>query len=350
MNDSYSTKAVEDEAVCVDEKSEKAIPKTSPGSRLVQFALGMIGFGRYSVPTEKRRELDLFLTSRRRLKFGILFALFALYVLWGGTYLAMRIALQSFPPFLLSGIRFLIAGSILYVFLRARGGESPTRKQWIGAALVGILLLAGGNGGVVFAEQWVASGLASLGIAAVPLWAALFSGLFGRWPNRKEWLGLGIGFIGVMLLNLENGFSANPLGAIALLIAPMSWAFGSIWSSRLPLPKGLMASAAQMLAGGLVLVILGLSLGERVTRVPAAGPIWAMLFLIFGGSLVAYSAYGYLLTHVRPVLATSYAYVNPAVAVGLGALFAGEKLTPVGFVAMLAILTGVCLLSLVRQH
>src|SRR5579875_1498345 len=189
MNDSYSTKAVEDEAVCVDEKSEKAIPKTSPGSRLVQFALGMIGFGRYSVPTEKRRELDLFLTSRRRLKFGILFALFALYVLWGGTYLAMRIALQSFPPFLLSGIRFLIAGSILYVFLRARGGESPTRKQWIGAALVGILLLAGGNGGVGFAEQWVASGLASLGIAAVPLWAALFSGLFGRWPNRKEWLG-----------------------------------------------------------------------------------------------------------------------------------------------------------------
>ncbi len=315
MSDSYATKAVQEQVVSAEEHIDTAASKAPASSRL-----------------------------------GILLALFALYLLWGGTYLGMRIALQSFPPFILAGVRFLIAGTILYVFLRARGAPSPTRAQWAGSALVGILLLVGGNGGVVFAEQWVASGLAALGLAVIPLWAALFSGLFGRWPNRKEWLGLGIGFIGVVLLNLENGFSANPLGAIALIIAPMSWALGSIWSSRLPLPKGLMASAAQMLTGGMVLTILGLALGERVTRFPAAGPLWAMAFLIFGGSLIAFSAYGYLLTRVRPALATSYAYVNPAVAVGLGALFAGEKLSPIEIVAMLTILTGVCLLSLVRQH
>jgi drug/metabolite transporter (DMT)-like permease len=326
MSDSFPTKAVQEEqVVSVDDR------------RLASRSIG--GERDQSAPTAPASS-----------RLGIFIALFALYLIWGGTYLGMRIALQSFPPFLLAGVRFLIAGSILYVFLRARGGSAPTRAQWIGSALIGILLLVGGNGGVVFAEQWVASGLAALGLAAIPLWAALFSGLFGRWPNRKEWLGLGIGFIGVVLLNLENGFSANPLGAIALLIAPMSWAFGSIWSSRLPLPKGLMASAAQMLTGGVVLIMLGLALGERVTSVPAAGPIWAMLFLIFGGSLVAFSAYGYLLIRVRPALATSYAYVNPAVAVGLGALFAGEKLTPVGLIAMLTILTGVCLLSFVREH
>jgi drug/metabolite transporter (DMT)-like permease len=315
MSDSYATKAVQEQVVSAEEHIDTAASKTPASSRL-----------------------------------GILLALFALYLLWGGTYLGMRIALQSFPPFILAGVRFLIAGTILYVLLRARGAPSPTRAQWAGSAIVGILLLVGGNGGVVFAEQWVASGLAALGLAVIPLWAALFSGLFGRWPNRKEWLGLGIGFIGVVLLNLGNGFSTNPLGAIALIIAPMSWALGSIWSSRLPLPKGLMASAAQMLTGGVVLAILGLALGERVTRFPAAGPLWAMGFLIFGGSLIAFSAYGYLLARVRPALATSYAYVNPAVAVGLGALFAGEKLSPIEIVAMLTILTGVCLLSLVRQH
>ena len=181
MSESHSTKTAQKDVVPVNEQIDTAAAKTPGSNRL-----------------------------------GIASALIALYLLWGGTYLGMRIALQSFPPFLLSGIRFLIAGSILYVFLRARGGASPTRAQWVGAAVVGTLLLVGGNGGVVFAEQWVASGLASLGIAAVPLWAAIFSGLFGRWPNRKEWLGLGIGFIGVVLLNLENGFSANPLGAIAL--------------------------------------------------------------------------------------------------------------------------------------
>jgi len=288
--------------------------------------------------------------SPARNRFAIVLSLLALYLIWGGTYLAMRIGLGSFPPFMLSGIRFWLAGCIMYPFLRVRGYQAPTRRQWIGSTLVGGLLLMGGNGGVVFSEQWVASGLAALGIAAVPLWAALFSGLFGRWPTRIEWLGLGLGFIGVVLLNLENGMQANPIGAIALLIAPMSWAFGSIWSQRLPLPKGLMASAAQMIAGGILLLLLSLVLREKMSGFPTMGPLLAMGFLIIFGSLVAFSAYGYLLRRVRPALATSYAYVNPVVAVGLGVGLAGEHITSIGLVAMLTILAGVGLVSMGRER
>ena len=283
-------------------------------------------------------------------RFGVIVSLLALYLLWGGTYLGMRVALGSFPPFILAGVRFVIAGALLYFFLRMRGYPNPSRTQWIASAAIGAFLLIGGNGGVVFAEQWVASGLAALGIAAVPLWAALFGGLFGRWPNRVELLGLGLGFIGVVLLNVENGLTASPIGAIALIIAPMCWAFGSIWSQRLSLPKGLMSSAAQMLTAGVLLIPLGLALGERVKTFPTMSSLWAMAFLIVGGSLVAFSAYGYLLRHVRPALATSYAYVNPVVAVGLGVGLAGEHITTIGLVAMFTILGGVVLVSLGRDR
>src|SRR5215831_1024448 len=144
----------------------------------------------------------------------IVLSLLSLYFLWGGTYLGMRIALHSFPPFFLAGVRQLTAGVILYLFLRLRKHEPPTRKQWLTAIVVGGLLLVCGNGGVVFAEQWVSSGLAALALGAIPLWTALFSGLFGRWPTRIEWFGLGLGFLGLVLLNFENGLHANPLGAI----------------------------------------------------------------------------------------------------------------------------------------
>src|SRR2546426_6300615 len=155
-------------------------------------------------------------TSIARDRAGIILSILALYLIWGSTYLGMRIALEGFPPFLLAGVRFLIAGGILYTLLRIRGTPAPRGKQWAGAAVLGALLLVGGNGGVVFAEQWVASGLAALGLAAIPLWTILFFGLWGRWPKRMEWLGLGLGFVGVVLLNLESGMRAAPIGAIAL--------------------------------------------------------------------------------------------------------------------------------------
>ncbi len=303
-----------------------------------------------------REEKDLARADARRVepkknRLAIIISLIALYILWGATYLGMRVALQSFPPFLLAGIRFLIAGGLMFAFLRARGAPFPTRREWLGAALIGTLLLVGGNGGVTFAEQWVASGLAAVAIGAVPLWAALFAGLFGRWPTRFEWCGLLLGFAGLVLLNLGHGLNAtSPLGVIALLIAPISWAFGSILSRRVPQPKGFMASAAQMLCGCVVLFALGLGGGERITAAPTLPAIIAMLFLIVGGSLIAYTAYGYLLSRVSAPLATSYAYVNPVVAVCLGVGFAGEQISLTGVIAMLIILSGVVLVTLGSGH
>ena len=280
----------------------------------------------------------------------IILSLLSLYTLWGGTYLGMRIALEGFPPFFVAAFRQFIAGVILYLFLRVRGAPAPTRAQWLGSMVVGGLLLVFGNGFVVFAEQYVSSGLAALALGAIPLWASLFSGLFGRWPRPIEWCGLGIGFAGLVLLNLENGFSASILGAVLLLIAPVSWALGSILSQRLPAPKGLMASAAQMLTGGALLFIVGLSTGERMNAFPGPRPLFAMIYLVVGGSLIAFSAYGYLLRRVRPALATSYAYVNPLVAVGLGVAVAGEQINLTEVLAMLTILSGVVLVSLGRER
>jgi drug/metabolite transporter (DMT)-like permease len=278
-------------------------------------------------------------------RLGVVLALLAVYLIWGSTYLGIRVALEGFPPFLMAGVRFLIAGGVLYVALRAGGAPSPSRAQWGGGALLGMLLLAGGNGGVTFAEQWVASGLAALGVATVPLWAALFAGLLGRWPGRVEWLGLALGFIGVVLLNLEGDLRAQPIGALILAFAAASWAFGTIWSRRLTLPDGLMASAVQMLAAGPALLLAGLVSGERFLSLPAARPLFALGYLIVA-ALIAFSAYNYLLRRVRPALATSYAYVNPPVAVGLGVWLAGERIGGSGLLAMVVILAGVALVMI----
>jgi drug/metabolite transporter (DMT)-like permease len=183
----------------------------------------------------------------------------------------------------------------------------------MGSAAVGVLLIGGGMGGVATAEQWVPSSVAAVCIATSPLWISLFAGLWERWPVRTEWLGLVLGFAGVVLLNLGSGLWTSPIGAIILMLAPLCWAFGSAWSHHLQLPPDLMASAAQMLIGGVFVTVLGLILGQRITSVPTMQSLLALLYLITFGSLLAFSVYGYLLRHVRPALATSYAYVNPVV-------------------------------------
>jgi drug/metabolite transporter (DMT)-like permease len=270
-------------------------------------------------------------------------SLLAVYVVWGSTYLAIRVALEGFPPFLMASVRFLLAGAVLYLVLRLRGVPGPRRHQWGSAALVGGLLLLGGNGGVVIAEQWVASGLAALGVATVALWSAIFAGLWGQWPRRLEWVGLAVGFAGVALLNVEGNLRASPAGAVALLVATTSWALGSMWSRHLDLPPGLMASAAQMLAGGGLLLLASVAVGEHVPRAVPVRPLLALAYLVVFGSWVGFTAYLYLLRHVRPAVATSYAYVNPVIAMALGVAFAGERITLSEWVAMPVILGGVAL-------
>jgi drug/metabolite transporter (DMT)-like permease len=288
-------------------------------------------------------------TASKNNPLGIVLALLALYLIWGSTYLGIRIAIESIPPLLMMGIRFIVAGGVLYLFLRIRGVPTPNRSQWLGSTAVGVLLIGGGMGGVATAEQWVPSSVAAVCIATAPLWISLFAGLWGRWPVRSEWLGLGLGFVGVVLLNLGSGLWASPFGAIILLIAPICWAFGSAWSHHLQLPSGLMASATQMLIGGVFVAIVGLMLGQRLTIMPSLQSLLALFYLIVFGSLIAFSAYGYVLRRVRPALATSYAYVNPVVAVCLGVALVGESVTVLTIVAMIVILVGVGLISLGRK-
>lgn len=279
----------------------------------------------------------------------VFLALGALYFIWGSTYLGIRVALEGFPPLLMAGLRFVCAGALLYGAQRLRGEPNPTRKQWGASALVG-LLLCGANSFVCVAEQWVSSGVAAVAIASVPLWAVLFAGLWGRWPARRDWLALAVGLAGVLWLQAGGDLRASPAGAAVLLASTICWALGSVWSRSLPLPKGLMASGAEMLSGGAVILLVALLRGERLTAMPGARPLLAFAFLVVFGSLIAFSAYGFLLANVRPALATSYAYVNPLVAVGLGALFAKESIAPSALGALALILGGVGLLAFGRRE
>jgi len=277
-------------------------------------------------------------------------ALVSLYLVWGSTYLAIRVALESYPPFLMAGMRFLCAGGALYAFLRWRGMAAPTRVQWANATVTGLLLLGFGNGLVCFAEQSVASGLAAVAVASMPLFAAVFGGLYGQWPRRMEWFGLAVGFAGVVLLNLGGGMAGSPIGAIALIIAAMSWAFGSVWSRRRDMPPAAMNTAAQMLTGGAILFVGALAFGERLPAAPSTSATLALVYLAVMGSLVGFTAYLYLLNTVRPALATSYAYVNPPVAVLVGAMLGGEIVHTFDLVSMAVILGGVGLIALARER
>jgi drug/metabolite transporter (DMT)-like permease len=276
-------------------------------------------------------------------------ALVALYFIWGSTYLAIRFMVESFPPFYAASARFLIAGVLLMAFLKLRGTPWPTRRQWAGAATVGALLLAGGNGLVTYSELTIASGLAALLIGTVPLWAAIFATLWGHRPSKLEAAGLIVGFGGVGLLNAGTSLNAHPLGAAICMVAAVSWAFGSVWSRHLQLPPGLMSAAAQLVCGGMILLVMGAVTGEHVSHVPAMRSVMAMIYLAVVGSMVAYVAYVYLLKTVRPALATSYTYVNPAVAVVLGFALNGEPITIAGGIALAVILVAVGLVVMGRR-
>ncbi len=280
----------------------------------------------------------------------IALSLLALYVIWGSTYLGIRIALESYPPFVLAGSRFLVAGILLYGVLRLRGLRPPTPIQWRNAAFTGVLLLGFGNGLVCFAEQRVSSGIAAVAVASMPLFAAVFTGLYGQWPTRRETVGLAIGFAGVIVLNLGSGLSSSRLGAAALLIAAASWAFGSAWSRRQDMPSGPMNTAAQMLCASVALLVVGFAMGERLPQHPTLHATLAAIYLAIFGSIVAFSAYLYVLKHARPAVATSYAYVNPPVAVLFGVLLAGEHVGPYDLAGMAVILLGVGVITLVRPR
>jgi len=270
------------------------------------------------------------------LRLQIALAFLSIYTIWGSTYLAIRFAIETFPPFLMAAIRFLIAGGALYTWMRLRGAQRPTRANWKAATIIGGLLLLGGNGGVTKAEQVIPSGLTAVLITIVPIWMALLELLQKNRvvPTPQVVLGLVLGFGGVILLvgpgDLAGG-GLNPLWVGVLLFASLSWAIGSVYSRKASLPKTpLLGSGMEMLAGGVLLLLVSLVSQEWVGFQPSNISFLSLisfLYLLVFGSLIAFSSYVWLLTKTTTARASTYAYVNPIVAVFLGYFLAGEQLT-----------------------
>ncbi|WNP36181.1 drug/metabolite exporter YedA [Enterobacter kobei] len=274
-------------------------------------------------------------------------SLFALYIIWGSTYFVIRVGVESWPPLMMAGVRFLTAGVLLLTFLLFTGHRLPPLRPLLNAALIGVLLLAVGNGMVTVAEhQNVPSGIAAVVVATVPLFTLCFSHFFGIQTRKLEWLGIAIGLSGIVLLNSGGNLSGNPVGAVMILIGSLSWAFGSVYGSRIALPVGMMAGAIEMLAAGIVLLAASWITGESLTTLPTLSGFLAVGYLAIFGSIIAISAYMYLIRNTTPAVATSYAYVNPVVAVLLGTTFAGEVLSPVEWLALGIIILAVVLVTL----
>lgn len=292
-------------------------------------------------------------------KLGVAAAFASVYIIWGSTYLAIRYALDSLPPLLMAGARHTLAGAILYAVLRATGTARPKRVHWRSAAIIGALLLLGGNGGVCWAEQTVPSGLAALFVTTVPVWMVLLNWFRreGVRPGLMEIGGVGLGLAGVILLiGTDNlgGASVHRLGALVLIAASLSWAFGSMYSRSAPLPESpLLVTAMQMLCGGVLLLLSGALSGEGARlelENVSLRSVLSLGYLTVLGSLVAFSAYVWLLRVSTPAKVSTYAFVNPVVAVALGFVFAGEPLTPRMMVAAAVIVTAVVLITRQRRR
>ena len=289
----------------------------------------------------------------------ILAAFASIYLVWGSTYLAIRYAVETIPPFLMGGIRFVVSGALLYVWARYRGANAPTRIHWRNAVIAGGFLLLGGNGAVVWAEQFVPSGLTALLVSILPFWLVIIEWV--RPPRQRPGaaviLGLVVGFIGIIVLvgpsDLGGHGAVSPIGAVVLILGSLSWAVGSFWSRDAELPtSGLLTTGMEMLGGGVLLLVVGSLTGElanfdvsHVSRASATG----LLYLITFGSLIGFTSYIWLLDKVSPARLGTYAYVNPIVAVFLGWAIAGEKLSIRTVVAAAIVICAVALITTARS-
>ena len=286
----------------------------------------------------------------------------AVYLIWGSTYLAIRFTIETLPPFLSAGLRFLVAGLILYVFARFKNKEAaPQPKHWGPAFIMGGFLLLGGNGCVVWAERYVPSGLASLFIAIVPLWMVLLEWWWHKTkrPSKGVFLGIGIGFLGVWLLMAPNFLhlgvhNIHLGGALLLLLASFSWSIGSVYSRKADLPKSpFLSTAMQMIGGGILLLLFSILQGEythfHIINFSFKS-MAALVYLIIFGSLVAFTAYLWLLKNVGVAQTSTYAFVNPVVAIFLGWAFAGEKLDAQTGIAALFVLVAVIVITVYHKE
>lgn len=286
-------------------------------------------------------------------------ALLSVYLFWGGTYVGMKVAIETMPPFLMAGIRFFTAGAVLYVISRFSGAKRPAGREWRSSAIVGALLLLGGNGLVAWSEQRVSSSIASLIIAAVPVWMMLFGwfGRSGKRPNPGVIAGIVLGLLGIAVLVFQpgqgdTGTATDLTGIITLLVASLSWAAGSMYSRSARMPDSpLMSTAAQMLTGGVLLIAFSYVTGDwsklEVSSISLRSYA-AFGYLVAFGSIIGYTAYIWLLKNADASLASTYAFVNPIVAVILGWAMVGEQLTVNTLAAAVIIIAAVVLVTLFR--
>jgi drug/metabolite transporter (DMT)-like permease len=244
--------------------------------------------------------------------------LLAVYIVWGTTYFAIKVAIEGIAPFFLVGTRFIAAGVLLLGWQVLRGAPLPTARQWGGAALVGFLLLVVGNGAVSVAEHWVSSGATVALISTMPLATALWSGAFGEWPRRAEWIAIALGGVGAAIMLLGRDLQGSVTGTLLILFGTISWSLGTVLSRRLDIPHGPTGFGAEMLTAGLMGLIISAALGEHWSMPHVAHVWWAWGYLVVFGSLIAFSAYRFVVERVSASLAATYAYVNPPVALAVG--------------------------------
>jgi len=274
----------------------------------------------------------------------------AVYVIWSSTYLAMKIAIHELPPLLMASLRFAAAGLVMLLIALRRGAPWPSARDWSRVAPIGALLFLGGNGLIAIAQQSLSSGGTAVVAAMMPLWVGVLGFIGGERPSRREWLSLTVGFVGIVVLMGGPSLVGEPFHIAMLILAPVCWALGSVLARRLTGPIGkdaFMLPAIEMLTGGVALFAVGMLRGERFP-VDASATSWlAVAYLWLFGSIIGFTAYNWLLRNARPVVATSYAYVNPILAVILGAVISGEALGWTTVVAN-ALIVGAVWLALTR--
>ncbi len=280
----------------------------------------------------------------------IIACLAATWLIWGSTYLAIKWALLSFPPYWQMGTRFLIAGVSLLLFMCWRRAPLPTWLQWRNAVVIGALMLGGGMGGTAYAEQTISSGMIVAFLAVTPALIALFNMIYGLRPTRIETTGIGIGIAGVLMLTQGAAFSAAPEGLLAIMIATLCWSLGSVLSQQgFPLANGAMGFASEMICGGVILMLMSWLRHEQPALPPDPKALWSWIYLIVFGSLLAFNAYMVLLARASAALASSYSFVNPVIAMLLGIVFDNEIVTHFEWLAAAIILMGVVLI-MVRKR
>ncbi len=283
-------------------------------------------------------------TPRPTLTPDVMAALVLVYLIWSSTYLAIRVMVRELPPFGSGGVRFLLAGATLLAIQRVRGHALPSAKNWFAALPIGVLLFAVGNGLVASAERSVGSGVVAVVCGTMPLWAAVMGPLVGDRTSWREWVGMLLGLVGVIVLVAGGEFRTDPIGMLLPLLASIGWAAGSLSARRLPIAQGPTGAATQMIVGGASMIVIGALTGETRPTSISFGTMMAFAYLVIFGSMIAFSAYNHLLARARPAVAMSYAYVNPVLAVLLGVTLGAEHVGSEVVLATVLIVSAVFLL------